>query len=404
MVPRPRELFDAVPSTEEGTGTTALNVAGLTKVYDDHGEAVRAVDGISLSVRPGEFVTLLGPSGCGKTTTLRMIAGLEVPTAGEISISGELVYSGSSGLDVPVHRRDISLVFQSYALWPHMTVAENVAFPLRMLKVPRAERAVRVDEALSLVGLAGYQARYASALSGGQQQRVALARALVKRARLLLLDEPLSNLDARLRLEMRKELTELQGKIGITTIYVTHDQEEALSMSSRVVVMQHGQVVESASPTDLYLRPASVFGAEFIGHAHVWPGRIEKCFGDHVTVSTSHGQMLSLGRVSEMVSGEPVSVVFRPESLRLRDSQAQSPAGDATAGTHENILHGTVEGAFFAGRYTQYTVRVGTDHVRIEEPSMMRFRPSQKVQIVVPMEACWTIRGVSDNKGTEGQQ
>ncbi len=248
-----------------------LRVTGLTKVYA--GSGAGGVRGVGFAVEAGEFFTILGPSGCGKTTTLRCIAGLEEPSAGDIEIGGRLAYSQARGIGVPTAKRDIGMVFQSYAIWPHMTVGENVAFPLEAQRVPAAEIRRRVDDALALVGLDGLAARPAPLLSGGQQQRVALARAIIKGASLLLLDEPLSNLDAHLREQMRRELRDLQRRIGITTIYVTHDQEEALSLSDRIAIMQDGAIAELDTPGRLYFAPRTAFTAQFIGHAEVWPCR-----------------------------------------------------------------------------------------------------------------------------------
>ncbi|RZJ17560.1 MAG: ABC transporter ATP-binding protein, partial [Haliea sp.] len=235
------------------------------------GAANPSVHGISLSIQSGEFLTLLGPSGCGKTTTLRSVAGLETPTTGTISIGGKPVFSSAPKCNVPTHARDIAMVFQSYAIWPHMTVGQNVAFPLDVMKLPREESRRRVAEALDMVGLGSYAERSATQLSGGQQQRVAIARALVRRSAVMLLDEPLSNLDAKLREQMRVELRDLLKQVGMTAIYVTHDQEEALMLSDRIVLMNAGRLVEIGTPRSLYLSPVSVFGATFLGAAEVVP-------------------------------------------------------------------------------------------------------------------------------------
>jgi putative spermidine/putrescine transport system ATP-binding protein len=239
----------------------ALQLARLTRRFG----ATTAVDGIDLSVAPGEFVTLLGPSGCGKTTTLNMIAGFIQPDAGEIRLQGRAVQG------LPPFRRDLGLVFQDYALFPHMTVAENVAFGLRMRRTSRADTAQRVAEALAMVQLAGLGERRPAQLSGGQRQRVALARALVIRPAMLLLDEPLSNLDLKLREEMRVEISALQRRLGIATVFVTHDQDEALTMSDRIAVMRAGRIEQVGTPADIYERPATRFVAGFIGSANLLP-------------------------------------------------------------------------------------------------------------------------------------
>src|SRR2546423_1643306 len=238
-----------------------------------HYGEVPAVRGVSFSVQPGEQLTLLGPSGCGKTTTLRAIAGLEQPSAGEIRIGGAPVYSSARRVNIPAEKRGLSMVFQSYAIWPHMSVFDNVAYGLRVRKRPEAEVTARVREALDLVQLGELGARSASKLSGGQQQRVALARAFVFSPAVLLFDEPLSNLDAKLRAEMRVELKELQRRLAITSVYVTHDLEEALAISDRIVVMRDGVIEQVGTPAEIYDRPRNTFVADFIGSANLIRGR-----------------------------------------------------------------------------------------------------------------------------------
>jgi iron(III) transport system ATP-binding protein len=236
-----------------------------------------SVHGISLAIQPGEFLTLLGPSGCGKTSTLRSVAGLETPTSGSIAIGARSVFDSAAKTHVPTHARDIAMVFQSYAIWPHMTVGQNVAFPLDVMKLPADESRRRVAEALDMVGLGALGARSATQLSGGQQQRVAIARALVRRAAVMLLDEPLSNLDAKLREQMRVELRDLLKRVGMTAIYVTHDQEEALMLSDRIALMNAGRLVEIGTPRALYLSPSTAFGATFLGAAEIVP--VSRCDG-----------------------------------------------------------------------------------------------------------------------------
>src|ERR687885_785728 len=244
-----------------------IRIQRLEKVFETPRGAIRAVDEVHLEVGAGEFLVLLGPSGCGKTTTLRCVAGLERPDGGSIVVAGRKV--SGNGRFVPPHKRDIGMVFQSYAIWPHMSVFENVAFPLRVARgIPGADIKRRVEEALATVQLAGYEGRMATQLSGGQQQRLALARALVRQPRVLLLDEPLSNLDAKLREHMRTEVRELQRALGITTLYVTHDQAEALSMSNRIAVMERGRIMQEGTPREIYQRPATRFVADFVGNAN----------------------------------------------------------------------------------------------------------------------------------------
>jgi putative spermidine/putrescine transport system ATP-binding protein len=272
----------------------------LTKEYGDF----TAVDGLSLAVRQGEFLSLLGPSGCGKTTTLQMIAGFVAPTSGAITLDG------ADLLRVRPSRRGLGIVFQSYALFPHMTVAANVAFGLEAQRVPRAERDKRVADLLALVGLARFADRYPRRLSGGQQQRVALARALVIKPRVLLLDEPLSNLDAKLREEMQIELRQIQRTVGTTTILVTHDQAEAMALSDRVVVMNKGRVEQIAPPDEAYEHPASAFVASFLGKTNVLPGEVSD--GDE-------GRVLSLGdarwRLGDEMPPGPATISIRPEKI-----------------------------------------------------------------------------------------
>lgn len=248
-----------------------LQVDGLTKRFN----GVSVVDGISFRLDRGEILSLLGPSGCGKSTTLRMIAGIETPDAGEIRIGGTLVASDAPPTFVPADRRDVGLVFQSYAIWPHMTVAQNVRYPLEVRRVDKAQIAERVAAVLEVVGLGGFGPRAATSLSGGQQQRVALARALVYNPRLLLLDEPLSNLDARLRDELRIELRRIQRELGLTVLYVTHDQIEALSLSDRIAVMQNGRIVQLGSPAEIYDAPENSFVQSFFGRSLLIDGVLE---------------------------------------------------------------------------------------------------------------------------------
>jgi len=254
------------------SGPAHIEVEGLVIRYG----AVEAVRSIGFSVARGELVTLLGPSGCGKTTTLRSIAGLETPAAGEIRIDGRAVFSSARGVNVPTERRDISMVFQSYAIWPHMSVFDNVAYPLRVRRMGRRDIDENVQRALDLVQLGDVARRSAAKLSGGQQQRVALARAIVFSPTVLLLDEPLSNLDARLRAEMRVEIRDLRRRIGITAVYVTHDQEEALAISDRVIVMNGGVIEQDGTPSEIYNAPRNAFVADFVGSANLIRGRIRR--------------------------------------------------------------------------------------------------------------------------------
>lgn len=306
----------------DGPGTTAPGAStavGLEGVHKEFGE-VRAVDGVDLEVRDGEFFSLLGPSGSGKTTTLRMIAGFELPTAGRILLHGRDVTA------VPPFDRDVNTVFQDYALFPHMTVGDNVGYGLMIRRVPKAERAARVDDALAMVRLEGYQARKPSQLSGGQRQRVALARALVNRPRVLLLDEPLGALDLKLREEMQLELKTIQQQVGITFIYVTHDQEEALTMSDRLAVFNNGRIEQVGAPAEVYERPATRFVAGFVGTSN-----------------------LLTGSVAEAVIGRTGTFTIRPEKIHLAE-----PA--TTVAADEHSATGRIRAVVYLGPDTRYIV------------------------------------------------
>ena len=315
---------------------------GLTKHYP----GTTAVDSIDLEVGSGEFVTLLGPSGSGKTTTLMMVAGFTPPTAGEIAIDGRSI----TGM-APEHR-NIGVVFQNYALFPHMRVFDNVAFPLKMRRQPRAKIRDQVERALGLVHLAGLGDRLPGQLSGGQQQRVALARALVFNPGLLLMDEPLGALDRNLREQMKIEIKRIHRDVGVTVLYVTHDQEEALTMSDRVALMNRGRIAQLGSAEDLYERPASRFVAEFIGESNLLEGRVESADGGPVFVDDS-GVRLDIGTNAPPRSGERYTLMVRPEKITL------TPGG--ADGRHERTgasLGGEVDDVVYVGEFTRYRVRV----------------------------------------------
>jgi iron(III) transport system ATP-binding protein len=324
-----------------------LRVEGLTKIFENATDKI--VGGIrdaSFALEAGTFFTLLGPSGCGKTTTLRCIAGLETPDRGVIDVEGRRLFDAAGRVNVPVEQRAIGMVFQSYAIWPHMTVAENVAFPLTVAKDrrrSRAEIAEAVARALSVVDLDGFQERSATRLSGGQQQRVALARAVVHEPRLLLLDEPLSNLDAQLRDDMRGELKRLQSKIGITTVYVTHDQSEALALSDQVAVIDRGVISQIGSPQDVYFRPANPFVAQFVGATNLLPGRLIGSRDGRGEVEVLDGRRIQCMVPQRIDDPAAVCVSIRPESIRI----APRPPSDAAVG--DNCLAGRISGVTFLG-------------------------------------------------------
>lgn len=337
--------------------TEALVVQGLSKLFRNAEGPAGGVHDTSFALEPGTFFTLLGPSGCGKTTTLRSVAGLETPDRGRIALGERVFFDGAAGINVPLNRRNIGMVFQSYAIWPHMTVFENVAFPLRVAKAERFDRATvrrMVEVALDTVSLGGFGDRSATRLSGGQQQRVALARAIVRQPRLLLLDEPLSNLDAALREDMRVELKRLQQQIGVTTIYVTHDQSEALDMSDRIAVINAGRIVQMGAPREIYFRPANAFVAGFVGATNLVRGTVAAATAADAVgaVELPGGQVLHCLFPGAAARADRVAVSIRPECLVLT-------AADAPAAPGGNRLDGVVASMGFLGNMNRYGIRVG---------------------------------------------
>ncbi len=341
-----------VDGSRPGSTEPTRNAGPAIRIRDlvmSYGET-RAVDGLDLEIADGEMLVLLGPSGCGKTTTMRCVAGLETPVEGTIEIGGSRAFDSATGHAVAPNKRDVGMVFQSYAIWPHKTVFQNVAFPLRMKSVPRAEIAGRVEEMLALVGLEGFASRGASDLSGGQMQRVALARSLVMRPRVLLLDEPLSNLDAKLRERLRFELKEIQQSLRVTSIYVTHDQTEALALADRIAVMSAGRIAQLDVPQGLYERPASAFVADFMGYTNIWPARVLESTEDGATVRLLD-EDLTVGSVaSGWHTGAEVSVGLRPEAVMVADGHPTSPAANTWAGE--------VAVASYLGTHIRYRVRL----------------------------------------------
>jgi spermidine/putrescine transport system ATP-binding protein len=346
----------------------ALRLAGIEKHYG----SAAAVAGLDLDVREGEFVTLLGPSGCGKTTTLGLIAGFFPPTKGEIYLKGRPV------ADLPSFRRDIGVVFQDYALFPHMTAAENVAFGLRMRKVPKDEVDKRVAAALDLVQLRGLGERRPLQMSGGQRQRVALARALVINPTVLLLDEPLSNLDLKLREEMRVEIAALQRRLGITTVFVTHDQGEALVMSDRVAVMNAGRIEQIGAPAEIYERPATRFVAEFIGRMNLLSGQVTPSRRVRVAGSSE----LDVPVADSVIAGAAVHIAIRPEAARLF---AQRPESGL-------VLQGTIRQALYLGATREFRLDLeGGERGVVEMQNAggaPPFEPGMKVWFGAPLESC----------------
>jgi iron(III) transport system ATP-binding protein len=326
-----------------------LKIEGLHKRFNE----VHALEDVSFEFDHG-ILSFLGPSGCGKTTLLRSIAGLEVPDAGSISIAGQVQTSVERGILVPPYAREIGFVFQNYALWPHMTVFKNVAFGLKLRKLPAEEVRRKVLNALELVGLQGKEERYPSQLSGGQQQRVALARSLALEPRLILLDEPLSNLDAKLREEMRSELKKLIKKVGISALYVTHDQEEAFTISDSVIVMESGKILQYGSPDEIYNRPAHAFVASFIGHSTLVEGKIVEVVEGNclVTIAEFDGATLLSPAVPRVVPGQSCQVVIRTSEIRL--------SHEAFAAGSDNMLEGQMISRESRGGLTDHHIQIGS--------------------------------------------
>ena len=336
-----RVQADARPSAPSEDGLAAIELVGVEKEFATGGHDVKAVEHVDLRIAEGEFFSMLGPSGCGKTTTLRMIAGFEEPT------SGQILLHGRDMVGVPPFRRDVNMVFQQYALFPHMDVFENVAFGLRRKKVAKDEIARRVAEALALVELQGREKRRPRQLSGGQQQRVALARALVNRPRALLLDEPLGALDLKLRQAMQLELKRIQREVGITFVYVTHDQEEALTMSDRLVVMNAGRIEQLGSPRELYEHPATRFVANFIGTSNILTGRLERKGDAWALAGLGPDQRVLVADAGQAAQDQEVDLAVRPEKMVLR-AEHDPPPPDRCA------LRATVTEVVYLGTSTQY--------------------------------------------------
>ena len=356
-----------------------LNVEGLFTEYpNDKGEVVRAAQDVTFTVPEGRLFTLLGPSGCGKTTTLRSIAGLERPQAGEISVSGRVVYSSSKGIFVAPNRRGFGMVFQSYAIWPHMSVFQNAAFPLEVgdRRYSRKEIRDNVMRVLTAVQLEELADREATKLSGGQQQRLALARALVMEPALLLLDEPLSNLDAKLREKMRFELKRLQRELKITTVYVTHDQSEALALSHEIAVMHQGRIQQIGSPRDIYERPVNQFVADFVGSTNFIDGYVVA----PDLVRTELGDVKVAAH--ELGSDERVSVSVRPEDVDLAEAR---PAGD-------NVWQGRVDQKVFLGEAIDFQVSVGARTMLSRQHPTLRTRVGEPIFVQVNPEKCVVLK------------
>ena len=348
-------------------GRPRIEVRDLQVRYGD----VLAVDSVSFDIAAGELVTLLGPSGCGKTTTLRSIAGLEAPTGGMIRLNGETVYSAAERRNLPTEKRGVSMVFQSYAIWPHMTVFENVAYGLRVRKQPSAELTQNVHRVLDLVQMRQYADRPASKLSGGQQQRVAVARAIAFSPGVLLFDEPLSNLDAKLRAEMRVELRELQRRLDITSLYVTHDQEEALAISDRVIVMNGGKIEQIGTPEQIYNQPRSFFVADFVGSTNVIPGTLKTRGGAPETgVFEAAGGVQLQVAIPPTARGDEKTVALRSSYIHLGHVEGAV-----------NAITGTIHRRMFHGDFIQYLVDWPAGQLLVRRPPTELFDEGAQVTI-----------------------
>jgi ABC-type Fe3+/spermidine/putrescine transport system ATPase subunit len=357
-------------------------VRGVAKRFGD----AFAVDDVSFDVKSGELLTLHGPSGCGKTTTMRAIAGLERIDAGEILIKDRVMSSAARDIHVAPERRDVGMVFQSYAIWPHMTVFENVAYPLRCRRVARRELHDRVEAGLNLVEMSGFEGRPATLLSGGQQQRVALARALVMQPSVLLLDEPLSNLDAKLRVHMRAHIKELQAKTGLTMIYVTHDQLEAMALSDRIIVMQGGRIEQIGPPEAIYEQPRNLFVADFVGAINLVKGTVagSRQEDDLIPVSVGRDTLLcALGGAPATAPGSAVLVMVRPEKIAIEVDAGRPATGPSRASVGPvNRISGQVAAAVYCGDHREFSLDCGGLKLRVTGPNDLTVSVGAPVELV----------------------
>jgi iron(III) transport system ATP-binding protein len=357
-----------------------VRIQNLEKYFGEDRERVHVLKGVSLEIPEGSLYTFLGPSGCGKTTTLRCVAGLERPDAGSISIDGKTVFSAADRVYIPTNKRPIGMVFQSYAIWPHMTVFENVAYPLTIQRRAKAEIKKRVADVLKIVGLQGLEDRPAPKLSGGQQQRVAFARALINEPKVMLLDEPLSNLDAKLREQMRFEIKALQRRVNITTIYVTHDQAEALAISDQIAVMHAGTLIEVGNPHQLYSRPKRRFTATFLGLTNLIEGKVVELGGDSQPgrMETKRGTFAFIP-ASGLIRGQAAILSIRPEHIEVMKQKPQ---------VTQNVLEGTVKEAIFMGDAYHCQIAVGEMVLRVHTHPFLSMNPGDKVYLHLDPQSC----------------
>ncbi len=348
----------SVPDLGDTGDQPVVRVRNLVKHFKrNNGQIVRAVDDVSFDLYPGEFVVLLGPSGCGKTSLLRSVAGLERPDSGSIEIHGNSVFDSERGVNLPPERRKISMIFQSYALWPHMTAYQNVAYPLVTRRLPKKEIGERVREVLALVGIADLERQHPGQMSGGQQQRVALARAVVANDRLVLFDEPLSNVDAKVREQLRLELISMQRKLGFAALYVTHDQLEAMELAHRIAVMDKGSIAQLGAPREVYEAPTNRYVAGFVGTVNEIHGVVaaDGRDGGTVEITTSIGTVRAAPSDVPLETGQPVVAVWRPEGGILSRDEPSTP----------NRWRAAISESLFAGSHTEYLVEVGDTRFRL---------------------------------------
>jgi ABC-type Fe3+/spermidine/putrescine transport system ATPase subunit len=374
------------PADQHDVGrSTRLEVAHVGKRFRRaDGQWVDALDDVSMRIERGEMIILLGPSGCGKTTLLRCVAGLEFPDSGQMHLDGRLVYDREAKVALPPNKRDINMMFQTYALWPHMTLIDNVAYPLRVSGVGKRAAHAKALEYLELVGLPHLGMQYASQVSGGQQQRVALARTLVAEPALVLFDEPLSNVDAKVRTQLRAEISRLHRELGFAALYVTHDQAEAMALGDRVAVMNSGRIEEFAKPSELYARPTTRFAAEFLGSANVIAADVTVA-GTSVTVrADAVGETTLETALPDNLGDRDVALMWRPENARIVPAEAEPEAGCL-------VVQGTVDSSVYAGPHTEYIVATASGRsLQAWLPgldSSTAFSVGDPIQLVVPQSA-----------------
>lgn len=355
-----------------------IRISNLSKDYSSERKRITALDHVELTIPTNQIFTILGPSGCGKTTLLRCIVGLEFPDAGEISIGDQIVFSKEKNIYIPPEKRGLGMVFQTYAIWPHMNVFDNVAYPLQARQKPRDKIKRKVAEVLQLVQLGGFENRPATKLSGGQQQRVALARALVAEPKVILFDEPLSNLDAKLREETRKELRRFLTKLKITAVYVTHDQAEALSLSDTIAVMNNGRIVEIGTPRDIYFHSEQKFVADFIGRANILEGRVTTMQNNYLITDTPLGPITCL-RKKEVELGKKVYICIRPEFIKIiKTDQINGP----------NVFSGKIESLVFSGDLCEGEVHIGQISLNFQVEPTSSLKEGEEIFLHFPPDHC----------------